>query len=108
MRLTVHSPIRTPASPTTALRQPKNYGLRGWISTRSNELAAVLEGVSHMAACQGGSCSVFSHPAECFGDLSREHERHEDVERPDWPAVAGMCGGRRGTRGRRGRVCRIR
>ena len=25
--------------PTTALREPANYGLRGWISTRSNELA---------------------------------------------------------------------
>jgi hypothetical protein len=25
--------------PTTALREPKNYGLRGWISTRSNDLA---------------------------------------------------------------------
>ena len=25
--------------PTTALREPWNYGLRGWISTRSNDLA---------------------------------------------------------------------
>src|SRR6187431_343967 len=28
--------------PTTALRAPWNYGLRGWISTRSNDLARVL------------------------------------------------------------------
>ena len=28
--------------PTTALREPWNYGLRGWISTRSNDLARVL------------------------------------------------------------------
>ena len=27
---------------TTALREPWNYGLRGWISTRSNDLARVL------------------------------------------------------------------
>ena len=25
--------------PTTALREPWNYGLRGWISTRSNDQA---------------------------------------------------------------------
>jgi hypothetical protein len=26
------------------LREPANYGLRGWISTRSNDLAQVLLG----------------------------------------------------------------
>src|SRR3954451_2570267 len=30
--------------PTTALREPANYGLRGWISTRSSELAQVILG----------------------------------------------------------------
>jgi hypothetical protein len=30
---------------TTALRDPANYGLRGWISTRSSDLAQVLFGV---------------------------------------------------------------
>src|SRR5258708_4127522 len=28
--------------PTTALRKPENYGLRGWISTRSSDLAQGL------------------------------------------------------------------
>src|SRR5437868_13417848 len=28
--------------PTTALREPANYGLRGWISKRSSDLAPVL------------------------------------------------------------------
>src|SRR3954468_15734470 len=30
--------------PTIALREPANYGLRGWISTRSSDLAQVLSG----------------------------------------------------------------
>src|SRR4029078_8467518 len=33
---------------TTALREPWNYGLRGWISTRSNDLARVLSEVDFL------------------------------------------------------------
>jgi hypothetical protein len=34
--------IRIAARLTTALREAENYGLRGWISTRSSDLAQVL------------------------------------------------------------------
>src|SRR5258708_21631884 len=43
----------------------------------------------------------FRQSGGCFGVLSRERERHEDVEGPDRPAVAGSGGGRRGAGSRR-------
>jgi hypothetical protein len=61
---------------TTALREPWIYGLRGWISTRSNDLAQVLlqrllqvllkvyfVKYFRLAVCQGGSCGIFGQPA---------------------------------------------
>ena len=42
MRLPKISRRRIAVRPTTALREPENYGLRGWISTRSNDPAEVL------------------------------------------------------------------
>src|SRR5258707_7278687 len=86
--------------PTTALREPANYGLRGWISTRSSDPARVLlryaPGVSRKAVCQGDRAAFPAIRWKCFGDLSRERERHEDVEGPDGPAVAGIGGGGHG------------
>jgi len=62
----------------------------------SSDLAKVLLQVHPKAVCQGGgSCSISRRPAECFEVLSRERERHEDVEGPNGPAVAGVGGGRR-------------
>jgi hypothetical protein len=62
--------------PTTALREPWIYGLRGWISTRSNDPARVLlQRLLHallkmyfvkylwLAVCQGGSCGIPGYPA---------------------------------------------
>src|SRR6476660_7955137 len=37
--------------PTTALREPANYGLRGWISKRSSDLAPVLLSYLRKAVC---------------------------------------------------------
>ena len=42
MRLPEDSRRCIAVRPTTALREPENYGLRGWISTRSNDPAEVL------------------------------------------------------------------
>src|ERR1700682_5711011 len=93
--------------PTTALREPANYGLRGWISTRSSDLAQVL--LHYLQGRLSGRIVRRFRPSGrgCFGDLSRERERHEDVEGPDRPAVAGVSGGRHGACGRRGGICRI-
>src|SRR5882672_904675 len=97
--------------PTTALREPANYGLRGWISTRSSDPARVLlryaPGVSRKAVCQGDRAAFSAIRWKCFGDLSRERERHEDVEGPDGPAFAGISGSRHGARGRRDGFRRI-
>src|SRR6266581_2746481 len=38
---------------TTALREPANYGLRGWISKRSSDLAPVLLSYLRKAVCNG-------------------------------------------------------
>jgi hypothetical protein len=43
MRLPEISRRRIALRRTTALREPENYGLRGWISTRSNDPAEVLQ-----------------------------------------------------------------
>src|SRR6185312_13215316 len=64
--------------PTTALREPYNYGLRGWISTRSNDLAqgtvaGTFEGVLlkylRLAVCESGSCGICGHPAAMLWGL---------------------------------------
>src|SRR5882672_8156233 len=57
----------------TALRQPENYGLRGWIWTRSSDLAPVVlryfQSTSQGRLSGGGSCSIGRRPARCFGVL---------------------------------------
>src|ERR1700736_1277525 len=53
------------------------------------------QGTSRGRLSGADRAAFLSHPAECFGVLSRERERHEDVERPNGPAVAGIGGGRR-------------
>src|SRR6478609_2233337 len=52
--------------PTTALREPENYGLRGWISTHSSDLAEALlkcvQGVLlkySRAVCRGADRAAF-------------------------------------------------
>src|SRR5437867_4314796 len=79
--------------PTTALREPANYGLRGWISKRSSDLAPVLLKYSGRSFGRSGRAAFPAIRWKCFGDLSWERERHEDVEGPDWPADAGISGG---------------
>src|SRR5260221_8723382 len=48
---------------TTALREAENYGLRGWISTRSSDLAQVLlrctSKVHPKAVCRGAIVQHF-------------------------------------------------
>src|SRR5205807_718922 len=95
--------------PTTALREAENYGLRGWISTRSSDLAKVLLKYLRGAVCQAADRAAFvANPAECLEVLSRERGRHEDVEGPNGPAIAGISGGRRCAGDRRGGICRTR
>src|SRR6266567_5641148 len=98
--------------PTTALREPANYGLRGWISKRSSDLAQVILKVPPKVLPDGRlrGADRAALPAirwKCFGDLSRERERHEDVEGPDRPAVAGISGGGHGPCRRRNGFRRI-
>src|SRR4051812_10431386 len=98
--------------PTIALREPANYGLRGWISTRSSDLAQVLSGwfpwgISGRPFVRADRAAFPATRRECFGDLSRERERHEDVEGPDGPAFAGISGGRPGACHRRDGIRRI-
>src|SRR6185312_10545499 len=92
---------------TTALREPWNYGLRGWISTRSNDLARVLSevdflGTSGWPFVRADRAAFFAIRRECLGTYSRERVRHEDVEWPDGSAIAGVDGGGHDARGRRG------
>src|SRR6478609_5393343 len=82
--------------PTTALREPANYGLRGWISKRSSDLPRYSVRYSRAAVCGADRAALPAIRRRCFGDLSRERERHEDVEGPDRPAVAGISGGGHG------------
>src|SRR6476620_10276331 len=83
--------------PTTALRDPANYDLRGLISTRSSDLAAIPSGLRRWVCPEGRLSGRIvrhcGHPAGMLGELSRERERHEDVDGPDRPAVAGVGGG---------------
>src|SRR4030095_7772078 len=72
--------------PTTALREPWNYGLRGWISTRSNDLARVLLKVNFQSTC--GRPFLRADRA-AFPAIRRE-------------CVGGVGGGGRGARSRRG------
>src|SRR6266849_9218081 len=44
---------------TTALREAKNYGLRGWISTHSSDLAPRTSKVPPKAVCQGADRAAF-------------------------------------------------
>src|SRR6476469_8198026 len=96
--------------PTTALRDPANYGLRGLISMRSNDLPAILSGLERWVCSEGRlSGRIVRHcgrPVGVLGELSREFERHEDVEGPDRPAVAWVCGSRHGVCGLRDGVGR--
>src|SRR5215207_4711772 len=97
--------------PTTALREPWNYGLRGWISTRSNDqargtVAGTFEGVLPKVPPVGrlsGRIVRHSRPfgRSALGTYSRERVRHEDVEWPDGPAIAGVDGSGHDARGRR-------
>src|SRR4029078_10817370 len=93
--------------PTTALREPANYGLRGWISKRSSDLPRYSVRYSRAAVCGADRAAFPAVRRRCFGDLSRERERHEDVEGPDGPAVAGICGGGHGPGCRRYGIGRI-
>src|SRR4029077_9767162 len=79
-----------PTRRTTALRCPWNYGLRGWISTRSSDLAHVLLKCIPRPFVRGRIVQRFSPTGGMLGVLSWERERHEDVERPVGPAVAGI------------------
>ena len=45
---------------TTALREAANYGLRGWISTRSNDPARILQRFISRPLSGCGSCSIVS------------------------------------------------
>ena len=68
--------------PTTALREPWNYGLRGWISTSSNDQArgtvAILlqvllkldfQSTSGRPFVRADRAAFFAIRRECFGDL---------------------------------------
>src|SRR5713101_3564585 len=98
---------RIAARRTTALREAKNYGLRGWISTRSSDLAQVLLEYVPRPFVRGRIVQHFPPSGGMLWVLSRERERHEDVEGPNGPAVAGIWGGRRCAGGLRGGVRRI-
>src|ERR1700743_3880965 len=92
---------------TTALREPENYGLRGWISAVSRSGPGTLTG-AFMAVLQGADRAAFRLPAGCVGDEFKGARRHEDVDGPNRPAVAGSCGGRLGAGGdKQGGIRRI-
>jgi hypothetical protein len=72
-------------TPTTALREPANYDLRGKISTRSNDLTSSL--------CRQGRRSARAPwAAGAFKFYDKERERHDYVEGQDRPAVVGIGG----------------
>jgi hypothetical protein len=59
---------------TTALRAPWNYGLRGGISTRSNDLARVLlkldfQSTPNRPFVRADRAAFFAIRRECLGDL---------------------------------------
>src|SRR5215472_18583538 len=77
-------------TPTTALRDPGNYGLRGWISA-SHDLAPGTPSRCTFRLLAGADrTSIAPVTADAIGTVLREHERHEAVEGPDGPLVAGL------------------
>src|ERR1700730_14153859 len=81
--------LRVVRTPTTALREPENYGLRG-SNSASHDPARAPPKVRNQAVGRGGSDERCPVAADALGTVLREHERHEAVEGPDGPLVAGL------------------
>ena len=57
--------------PTTALRAPENYGLRGWISAFSRSGPAPFSRFRHQAVWREADRDGMSRKARCPGDFSK-------------------------------------
>src|SRR5581483_8246338 len=82
--------LRTLHTPTTALRDPENYGLRGSNSASHDPARAspIRRAIRPLAGPD--RTSIAQGAADAWGTVLREHERHEAVEGPDGPLVAGL------------------